>query len=64
MIPQIPICIPRTPMAARPRTKELFAATALLDDFDQTGLELLDGGNVVRENAHLAGLGRNVARMC
>lgn len=35
-------------------TEELLAAT-LLNDLDNTGLELLDNGNVVREDTHLTG---------
>ncbi len=35
-------------------TEELLAAT-LLNDLDDTGLELLDNGNVVREDTHLTG---------
>jgi hypothetical protein len=42
------------------RTEELLAGTAFLDDFDQTGLQLLDGRDVVGEDTHLTGLGRNV----
>ncbi len=42
------------------RTEELLAASALLNDFDKTGLQLLDGGNVVGEDTHLSGLGGDV----
>lgn len=38
------------------RTEELLGAATLLDDLDKAGLELLDRGNVVRQDAHLAGL--------
>lgn len=38
------------------RTEELLAATALLDDLDETRLQLLDAGDVVRQNTHLTGL--------
>lgn len=41
-------------------TEELLAAAALLDDLDQTGLQLLDGGDVVGEDTHLSGLGGEV----
>lgn len=43
-----------------PRTEELLAGTVLLDDLNQTGLQLLDGGHVVREDTHLSGLGGDV----
>ncbi len=42
------------------RTEELLAAAALLDNFDQTRLQLLDRRNVVGQDAHLTGLGRDV----
>ena len=42
------------------RTEELLAGTGLLDDLNETRLELLDGGNVVGEDTHLTGLGGNV----
>lgn len=42
------------------RTEELLGGTALLDDLDETGLELLNGGNVVGEDTHLTGLGGDV----
>lgn len=41
------------------RTEELLG-TALLDDLDQTGLQLLNRGDVVREDTHLARLGGDV----
>lgn len=41
-------------------TKELLAAAALLDDLNQAGLELLDRGNMVGQDTHLAGLGRQI----
>lgn len=40
--------------------EELLAAATVLDDLNQTGLQLLDGGNVVGENTHLSGLGGDV----
>ena len=46
--------------SARRRTEELLGATALLNDFNKTGLQLFDGGNVVGEDTHLTGLGGNV----
>lgn len=36
------------------RTEELLAAAALLDNLNQTGLELLNGRDVVGENTHLS----------
>lgn len=42
------------------RTEELLAGTTLLDDLNETGLELLNGGDVVGENTHLSGLGGDV----
>lgn len=42
------------------RTEVLLGGTALLKDLDETGLELLDGGNVVGEDTHLTGGGGNV----
>lgn len=42
------------------RTEELLAAARLLDDLDQTGLQLLDGGHVVGEDTHISGLGGQV----
>jgi hypothetical protein len=41
------------------RTEELLAA-GLLNDLDQTGLELLNRGNVVGEDTHLTRLGGDV----
>lgn len=41
-------------------TEVLLAATALLNDLDQTGLQLLDGGNVVGEDTHVTRLGGQV----
>lgn len=41
-------------------TEVLLAAAALLDDLDQTGLQLLDGGNVVGEDTHVSRLGGQV----
>lgn len=45
---------------SRQRTEELLAAAALLDNLNQTGLELLNRGDVVGENTHLSGLGGKV----
>lgn len=42
------------------RTEELLAAARLLDDLNETRLQLLDGWNVVGENTHLSGLGWDV----
>ena len=42
------------------RTEVLLGSTALLDDLDETGVELLDRGNVVGENTHLTGGGGEV----
>ena len=42
------------------RQEELLAAAALLNDLDQAGLELLDGGHVIGEDTHVAGLGGDV----
>jgi hypothetical protein len=48
------------PLARSSLTEELLSTTALLNDLDQTGLQLLDRGNVVGENTHLTGLGGDV----
>lgn len=42
------------------REEELLVAAGLLDDLDQTGLQLLNGSNVVGENTHVTGLGGKV----
>lgn len=42
------------------RTEKLLRAAALLNDLDNTGLELLNRGHVVGKNAHLARLGWDV----
>ena len=42
------------------RTEVLLAGTALLEDLNETGLELLDGGNVVGEDTHVTGGGGDV----
>lgn len=42
------------------RTEELFAATTLLNDLDQTGLQLFDRRDVLCEDTHFSGLGGNV----
>lgn len=41
-------------------TEVLLAATALLDDLNQTGLQLLDGGDVVGEDTHVSRLGGQI----
>lgn len=41
-------------------TEELLAGAALLQNLDETGLELLNGGNVVGEDTHLTRLGGEV----
>jgi hypothetical protein len=43
-----------------PHTEELLAVAALLDDLDQTGLQLLNGRDVVGEDTHLSRLGGEV----
>ena len=47
-------------MPAVGRTEKLLVGTTLLDYLNETGLELLDGGNVVGEDTHLSGLGGDV----
>lgn len=42
------------------RTEVLLGSAALLKDLNKTGLELLDGGNVVGKDTHLTGGGGNV----
>jgi hypothetical protein len=42
------------------RTEELLAWAALLDDLDESWLQLLDGWNVAGEDTHLTGLGWDV----
>ena len=42
------------------RQEELLVAAGLLDDLNQTRLQLLDGGDVVGENTHVTGLGGKV----
>lgn len=42
------------------RTEELLAPTGLLNDLDKTRLQLLDGRNVLGEDAHLARLSGDV----
>lgn len=42
------------------RTEELLGATRLLNNLDQTRLELLNRGNVVGKDTHLARLGGDV----
>jgi hypothetical protein len=42
------------------RTEELLGGTALLKDLNETGLELLDGGNVVGKDTHFTGGGGEV----
>lgn len=47
-------------MADVKRTEELLVAAALLNNLDQAGLQLLDGGDVVCEDTHISGLGGQV----
>lgn len=42
------------------RTEVLLAAAGFFDDFNEAGLELFDGGDVVGEDAHIACLGWDV----
>ena len=42
------------------RQEELLVAAGLLDDLNQTRLQLLDGGDVVGEDTHITGLGGKV----
>lgn len=42
------------------RTEELLGTTSLLDNLDDSGLQLLNGGNVVGQDTHFTGLGGNV----
>lgn len=42
------------------RTEELLGAASLLNNLNQAGLKLLDGGNVVGQDTHLTGLGGDV----
>ena len=42
------------------RKEELLVAAGLLDDLDQTRLQLLDGRNVIGEDTHITGLGGKV----
>jgi hypothetical protein len=44
----------------RAHTEELLAASRLLDNLNETRLQLLDDGNVVGEDTHVAGLCGNV----
>lgn len=41
-------------------TEELLATTALLDDLDESGLQLLNGRYVVGKDTHLSGLSGDV----
>lgn len=41
-------------------TEELLASAAFLQNLNETGLELLDGGDVVGKNTHLTSLGGDV----
>lgn len=51
------------------RTEVLLGSTALLNDLNETGLELLDGGNVVGKDTHVTGgsgdvdLGTEIAKV-
>jgi hypothetical protein len=42
------------------RTEKLLVPTALLDDLDQPGLQLFDGGHVLGQDTHFTGFGGNV----
>jgi hypothetical protein len=42
------------------RTEELFAAAALLNNLDESRLQLLDGRNMVCKNTHFTGFSGNV----
>lgn len=42
------------------RTEELFAATALLNNLDESGLQLFDRWNVICKHTHFARLSGNV----
>lgn len=42
------------------RTEELLAAGGLLDNLNETGSQLLDGGNVAGEDTHVTSLSGNV----
>lgn len=42
------------------RTEELLAAGGLLDNLNEAGSQLLDGGNVAGEDTHVTSLGGNV----
>lgn len=42
------------------RTEELLAATALLNNLNESRLQLLNGRDVVCKNTHLAGFGGDV----
>jgi hypothetical protein len=42
------------------RTEELLAAATLLNDLDQTRLQLLNRRDVLSEDTHLSGLGGDI----
>ena len=47
-------------MGGMRRTEELLAAGGLLDNLNETGSQLLDGGDVAGEDTHVTSLGGNV----
>ena len=47
-------------MSGMRRTEELLAAGGLLDNLNETGSQLLNGGNVAGEDTHVTSLGGNV----
>lgn len=48
------------PLGANRRTEVLLGGATLLNNLDETGLELLDGGNVIGKDTHLTGGGGDV----
>lgn len=42
------------------RTEELLAASGLLNNLNEAGSQLLDGGNVASEDTHVTSLGGDV----
>ena len=42
------------------RTEELFATSALFNNFNQSRFQLFDRGYVLSEDTHISRLGRNV----
>ena len=47
-------------MVGQSLTEELLCCTALPDYGDRAGLQLLDNGNVVRQNTHVTRIGGDV----